>query len=39
MSVQQGYRGTGMVSITNPRADAALLAQNVMPPGAAAHRG
>jgi photosynthetic reaction center cytochrome c subunit len=32
-SVQQGFRGTGMVSITNPRTDAALLAQNVMPPG------
>ncbi len=32
-SVQQGYRGTGMVAVTNPRTDAELLANNVMPPG------
>ena len=31
-SVQQGYRGTGMVAVTNPRADAMLQANNVMPP-------
>ena len=31
-SVQQGYRGTGMVAVTNPRDDAVLLANNVMPP-------
>jgi photosynthetic reaction center cytochrome c subunit len=38
-SVQQGYRGTGMVAIINKRTEAALLAKNVMPPAQPAAEG
>lgn len=31
VSVQQGFRGTGMVGVTNPRRDAELVARNQVP--------